>query len=112
MLLFIYFIHVRTLTSLNLPAVLEDLSDRQRVPQSLIEKAQQIKDMGGIRFLSIHMTELSELLQRNREILNEVHAYTTCKDCTMQNEHTIMLLVKHICVRCIIHDRLSFVIKK
>lgn len=59
------------LASLNLPAALEDLSG-QKVPQSVIEKAQQIKDIGGIQFLNKLMNDLPELLQRNREILNEV----------------------------------------
>ncbi|XP_078334645.1 programmed cell death 6-interacting protein-like isoform X3 [Crassostrea virginica] len=58
------------LASLNLPAALEDLSG-QKVPQSVIEKAQQIKDIGGIQFLNKLMSDLPELLQRNREILNE-----------------------------------------
>lgn len=58
------------LASLNLPAALEDLSG-QKVPQSVIEKAQQIKDIGGIQFLNKLMNDLPELLQRNREILNE-----------------------------------------
>lgn len=64
------------MASLNLPAALEDLSDRQNVPQSLIEKAQQIKDMGGIQFLSKQMNELSEHLKGNKEILDEVYLYT------------------------------------
>ncbi|XP_061174111.1 programmed cell death 6-interacting protein-like isoform X2 [Saccostrea echinata] len=58
------------LASLNLPAALEDLSGK-KVPQSVIEKAQQIKDIGGIQYLDKLMNELPELLQRNREILNE-----------------------------------------
>ncbi|XP_048781055.2 programmed cell death 6-interacting protein-like isoform X3 [Ostrea edulis] len=58
------------LASLNLPAALEDLSGK-KVPQSVIEKAQQVKDIGGIQFLDKIMNDLPELLQRNREILNE-----------------------------------------
>nr|XP_022341805.1 uncharacterized protein LOC111135768 isoform X3 [Crassostrea virginica] len=60
-----------TLASLNLPAALEDFSDRQEVPQSLIDIAQKIKNMGGIKFLSKQMTDLTELLQKNKDILNE-----------------------------------------
>lgn len=65
------------LASLNLPAALEDLSG-QKVPQSVIEKAQQIKDIGGIQFLNKLMNDLPELLQRNREILNEVQEISFC----------------------------------
>ena len=63
-----------------MPAALEDLSG-QKVPQSVIEKAQQIKDIGGIQFLNKLMSDLPELLQRNREILNEVHIMSkTCME--------------------------------
>lgn len=65
------------LASLNLPAALEDLSGL-KVPQSVIEKAQQIKDIGGIQFLNKLMNDLPELLQRNREILNEVQEISFC----------------------------------
>ena len=67
-----FIVYFSILASLNLPAALEDLSG-QKVPQSVIEKAQQIKDIGGIQFLNKLMSDLPELLQRNREILNEVH---------------------------------------
>lgn len=59
------------LASLNLPAALEDLSG-ERVPQSLLEKAQQIQEMGGLSKIDQLMSDLPELLARNREILNEV----------------------------------------
>ncbi|CAG5134687.1 unnamed protein product, partial [Candidula unifasciata] len=58
------------LASLNLPAALEDLSG-ERVPQSLLEKAQQIQEMGGLSKIDQLMSDLPELLARNREILNE-----------------------------------------
>ncbi|BFZ06266.1 hypothetical protein BsWGS_09305 [Bradybaena similaris] len=58
------------LASLNLPAALEDLSG-ERVPQSLLEKAQQIQDLGGLTKLDQLMTDMPELLTRNREILDE-----------------------------------------
>ena len=41
----------------------------------MIDNAQKIKDMGGIQFLSEQMTELSELLHKNKQILNEVLVY-------------------------------------
>ena len=61
----------RVLASLNLPAALEDVGG-QKVPQSVLEKSQQIKDMGGLTYLDKLIADLPELLTRNREILNEV----------------------------------------
>lgn len=79
------------LASLNLPAALEDLSG-QKVPQSVIEKAQQIKDIGGIQFLNKLMNDLPELLQRNREILNEVQetVFVHLKCCERNALHLII----------------------
>ena len=59
------------LASLNLPAALEDVGG-DKVPQSLLDKAQQIKDMGGLQYLDRLTADLPELLVRNREILDEV----------------------------------------
>jgi programmed cell death 6-interacting protein len=59
------------LASLNLPAAIEDLSG-QKVPASVLEKAAKIRDMGGVTFIMKQMTELPELLQRNKEILDDV----------------------------------------
>ncbi|XP_059160822.1 programmed cell death 6-interacting protein-like isoform X2 [Physella acuta] len=58
------------LASLNLPAALEDLSG-ERVPHSLLEKAQQIQELGGLTKLDQLMSDLPDLLTRNREILQE-----------------------------------------
>lgn len=58
------------LASLNLPAAIEDLSG-DSVPTSLLEKAQQLRDGGGVTALNKMMQDLPELLERNREILNE-----------------------------------------
>nr|XP_024219620.1 programmed cell death 6-interacting protein isoform X1 [Halyomorpha halys] len=58
------------LSSLNLPAALEETSG-ETVPQSLAEKAQAVMDLGGIRKLQSMISELPVLLQRNTEILNE-----------------------------------------
>ncbi|XP_012936236.1 programmed cell death 6-interacting protein [Aplysia californica] len=58
------------LASLNLPAALEDLSG-ERVPQSLLDKAQQVQEMGGLARIDQLMSDLPELLNRNREILTE-----------------------------------------
>ncbi|KAK3106570.1 hypothetical protein FSP39_022711 [Pinctada imbricata] len=58
------------LASLNLPAALEDLSG-SKVPQSVLDKAKQVQDMGGLQYIDRLMNELPELLTRNREILDE-----------------------------------------
>ncbi|XP_031784020.1 programmed cell death 6-interacting protein isoform X2 [Nasonia vitripennis] len=59
-----------TLASLNLPAAIEDLSGTE-LPQSLIDKATFIHEAGGIKTLEKTMNELPELLQRNKDILDE-----------------------------------------
>ncbi|KAF3428254.1 hypothetical protein E2986_02109 [Frieseomelitta varia] len=58
------------LASLNLPAAIEDTSGTE-LPQSLLEKAQHVKDTGGIQALENSMKELPDLLQRNKELLDE-----------------------------------------
>ncbi|XP_069122186.1 LOW QUALITY PROTEIN: programmed cell death 6-interacting protein-like [Argopecten irradians] len=58
------------LASLNLPAAIEDLSGN-KVPQSVLDKAAQIKQEGGMQYIDKLMRDLPELLQRNREILDE-----------------------------------------
>lgn len=62
---------IRTLASLNLPAAIEDISGTE-LPQSLIDKATFIHEAGGIKTLEKTMDELPELLQRNKDILDEV----------------------------------------
>lgn len=59
------------LASLNLPAAIEDLSG-EAVPASVLEKASQVREMGGAAYITRQMTELPELLQRNKEILDDV----------------------------------------
>jgi len=58
------------LASLNLPAAIEDLSGG-KVPQSVLEKAATIRQMGGIDTLNRLINDLPTLLQRNKEILDE-----------------------------------------
>ncbi|XP_015430734.1 PREDICTED: programmed cell death 6-interacting protein isoform X2 [Dufourea novaeangliae] len=58
------------LASLNLPAAIEDTSGTE-LPQSLLDKAQYVKETGGIRALEHAMKELPDLLQRNKELLDE-----------------------------------------
>jgi programmed cell death 6-interacting protein len=61
----------RALTTWNLPASIEDVSGANKIPQSLLDKSQLIKDKGGISRIDAMMAELPSLLQRNTEILNE-----------------------------------------
>ncbi|XP_008545524.1 programmed cell death 6-interacting protein [Microplitis demolitor] len=58
------------LASLNLPAAIEDTSGTE-VPQSLLDKASYVRQAGGIQALETAMNELPDLLQRNRDILDE-----------------------------------------
>ncbi|XP_066530774.1 programmed cell death 6-interacting protein isoform X1 [Hoplias malabaricus] len=58
------------LASLNLPAALEDLSG-DSVPQSILEKSRALVQQGGLNSIEQLIKELPELLQRNREILDE-----------------------------------------
>ncbi|XP_029115695.1 programmed cell death 6-interacting protein-like isoform X2 [Scleropages formosus] len=58
------------LASLNLPAALEDLSG-DSVPQSILEKSRAVVQQGGLQSIERLIKELPELLQRNREILDE-----------------------------------------
>lgn len=59
------------LASLNLPAAIEDTSGTE-IPQSLLDKALFVRDAGGISALEASMKELPDLLQRNKELLDEV----------------------------------------
>lgn len=59
------------LVSLNLPAAIEDLAG-DRIPLSLQEKAAKVRRMGGIEHLTYLTNDLPALLQRNKEILDEV----------------------------------------
>ncbi|KAK6490530.1 programmed cell death 6-interacting protein-like isoform X1 [Huso huso] len=58
------------LASLNLPAALEDLSG-DSIPQSILEKSRAIIQQGGLQSIDQLIKDLPELLQRNREILDE-----------------------------------------
>ncbi|XP_043268498.1 programmed cell death 6-interacting protein [Venturia canescens] len=58
------------LASLNLPAAIEDMSGTE-LPQSLLEKAASVRIAGGIKALETAMNELPDLLQRNKDILDE-----------------------------------------
>ncbi|XP_035736483.1 programmed cell death 6-interacting protein-like [Vespa mandarinia] len=58
------------LANLNLPAAIEDTSGTE-LPQSLLEKANYVREGGGKAILEASMKELPELLQRNQELLDE-----------------------------------------
>lgn len=61
-----------TLASLNLPAAIENTSGND-LPPSLLDKGDTVKQQGGIKTLQNTFTELPGLLQRNKEILDEVN---------------------------------------
>ena len=64
-------LHHRVLNSLNLPACIEE-GGGDNVPKSLVDKGDVLREKGGVDILQRLISELPELLQRNKEILNEV----------------------------------------
>lgn len=70
-MLYLFLFYFSILASLNLPAAIEDLSGTT-VPQSLLEKGDKLKEMGGIAYLGKLMKEMPDSLTRNKEILDEV----------------------------------------
>ncbi|XP_006825362.2 programmed cell death 6-interacting protein-like [Saccoglossus kowalevskii] len=58
------------LSTFNLPAAIEDISGNN-VPPSLLEKSRNMQQQGGLHALDQMISELPELLQRNKEILDE-----------------------------------------
>lgn len=59
------------LASLNLPAALEDAPGVD-LPQSLQDKSKYVRQKGGVTNVSKLISELPDLIKRNREILDEV----------------------------------------
>lgn len=59
------------LASLNLPAAVETTDANSGLPPSLREKANEVREKGGIEHLQTMLKDLPELLNRNREILDE-----------------------------------------
>lgn len=58
------------LASLNLPAAIE-VTDGDTLPPSLMEKGEKVKELGGMDELEKLISDLPELLKRNRDILDE-----------------------------------------
>lgn len=65
----------RVLNSLNLPACIEEEGGAD-VPKSVLEKGDALREKGGVENLQKMISELPELLQRNKEIANEVSGVT------------------------------------
>lgn len=63
------------LASLNLPAAIESNDASSGLPPSILEKANIVKELGGISELERMINELPELLKRNQDILDEVIIY-------------------------------------
>lgn len=61
----------RLLASKNLPAAIEDTSGNE-LPESIREKAEGLQGQGGVAALESKIYSLPELLQRNKEIIDEV----------------------------------------
>lgn len=65
------------LSSLNLPAAIEISTPGSSIPPSLLEKANEVRDKGGIQSIRNLIEELPESLQRNKEILDETERMLT-----------------------------------
>ena len=59
------------MVSYNLPAAIEDLSG-DRVPHSLLSKAAIVRQLGGIEYIARISMELPQLLQLNKNIVDQV----------------------------------------
>lgn len=75
------------LASLNLPAAIEDVSG-DSVPQSILNKSKSVIEQGGIQTVDQLIKDLPELLQRNKEILDEVSSATANTKTFLKNAIT------------------------
>ena len=73
----------------NLPACIEETGD-DAVPESILEKSKAVKEQGGLAKLDELMSEMPELVTRNKEILAEVNR------CTRTQCHTHMRIHTHM----------------
>lgn len=80
-------IYFRILSSLNLPAAIEDVSGTE-VPASVVEKSQKVHELGGLQVLDQLLSDLPESLNRNKEILDEVKSNATTVT-TTRTWHTV-----------------------
>lgn len=64
------FVIFSVLASLNLPAAIE-VTEGNTLPPSILEKADMVKQLGGISQLQQLITDLPELFKRNKDILDE-----------------------------------------
>ena len=76
-----------TLTEWNLPACIEETGD-DAVPESILEKNKAVKEKGGLAKLDELMSEMPELVTRNKEILAEVSTHTHTHARTHARTHT------------------------
>lgn len=65
-----------SLTSMNLPAAIEDVAGVS-VPPSLVQKSDAVRAKGGLNAIEQQLSELPDLLQRNKEILDETERMMT-----------------------------------
>ena len=68
----------RVLASLNLPAALEETRSGE-LPASLWEKALKLQNQGGIEYVARFITDLPEMLDRNKQLLDEVGLFSIQK---------------------------------
>lgn len=88
------------LASLNLPAAIEDLSGGGGVPQSLLDKAAAMRQNGGVARLTQLINDLPVLLQRNKEILDEVWLVycVTCRSTCNLLQNSLTFSVQSTCL--------------
>ena len=78
----------------NLPACIEETGD-DAVPESILEKSKTVKEKGGLAKLDELMSEMPELVTRNKEILAEVNRCTRTQCHTHMRMHTHMRTHAH-----------------
>ena len=73
------------MASKNLPAAIEDTSGSE-LPESIQEKAEAVQAAGGIGSIEQMFYNLPDLLQTNREILDEVGEVCEGEVCECEGE--------------------------